>query len=214
MNDCQLCGGKIEDGVCSRCGHVKSLKVFGDQRDGTIDEKPDFKQQVFADRDKKLKNAIVQLEEALLSGTTDGWIADLVSSAMLLLNIPLEMEARCSILLSETECSLVSVSKGVLDAIDGKEGAPSQQPEVYIRIANAFHIMGSCNEALEYYQRALLRQPFHEIALYNKASCLFTKSEYEGCTRELDKLLEHHPGCERALHLRELAAQMKWADGV
>ncbi|MCK4718635.1 MAG: hypothetical protein KAT70_08205 [Thermoplasmata archaeon] len=206
--DCPICGGKTEEGTCPRCGYRFEEQIFGDKRDASAEKQTEFKQQSYANRDKKIKHALGQLEEAALSSETPDWALELISSSLVLLNLPLETESGGAIHLSEPEKKLVSLSRRIMDKLDAKVGAPMHQPEIYVRVGNAFFAEGNFKDALENYKKALMSHPFDKIALYNEAMALFALARYDICLRELNKLIRRSPDHDKAMHLRELVTQM------
>jgi len=207
-SECPICGEELKGGRCPRCGHLTDDEIFGDSRDHTVADQTDFKKKTFVRREKGLQSALVQLKEVALSSDIQDSASDTVSSALLLLNLPMEMETRSTINLDDSEKEVVRTAHEVVERLDMVKGGPVHPHEIYIRLGNAFYTLGDHALAKAYYDKAILRSPSNKIALYNRAVAMFALSEYDACVRSLEKLLNIDPDYEKALHLKELARQM------
>ena len=205
--ECPVCGRVFEGQKCSTCGYESGKGVFGNGRDNTYGGRAAFKKESAPLRDKRLLEALRMMQEAASSSTPPSWTLDAVTSSIALLSIPMELQARENIEFNENERSLLEHCHAVLAASDSMEQGPCQPPEIYIMLGNGFFIIGNRERSLEYYTKAILRDPTNENALFNQAVVLFSMSRYQEAKKTLEKLLARNPGSERAAYLRELAEQ-------
>ncbi|MCD6461265.1 MAG: tetratricopeptide repeat protein [Thermoplasmata archaeon] len=205
--ECPVCGSPMEDGVCPRCGFERPVGVFGDGRDR---EAGGFKVPSSAEeRNARLRVVIHNLETHIASPVVSREDASAaVSSGLLLLRLPLDIDERHSLSLSDLEVRLVERAASLVDRMDGESGVPCLPAEAYIRLGNAFVSMGREKRALEYYERALLSHPLHPVAMYSKASALFSLGEHEKARRVLEKALRKDPDNVQARRLMDLVVQM------
>jgi len=204
MDKCPLCGGEINDGVCSMCGYVMGSYDIEVPENGNVERSSDKK-------NIQISKAIMTLRSALLTDYEVEEIRSAVSSSVEVMDIPLSLNVSKDITLNEKERELIKATDGYFKSrvIPGDIVTNIlKRSDISTKIGNAFFYLEEYDKALKYYNSTLTGYPRNEEAMYNKAYTLFTMERFEVSKKVLKKILNIDPENEKARYLLELVGQM------
>jgi tetratricopeptide (TPR) repeat protein len=212
MNECELCGAKIEarQKSCPRCGFEFPKEVRSDTRDEKILEKYDGKpiETVRKDLKDKVSYLTSYFENLdVLKGEVQDMHA-FIEEALGFLQVPMTMGFGDEMRFSDREEKLIQVSVSKLEEADASRGTPLASVRSYIRLANALNCLGISSRAMEMIEKALLKEPNNTDALYGKAMLLFYEKRYEDSKKYLAKLLEKTKADSKTVYLAEMIEQL------
>ncbi len=206
MCDCPLCGGNISDGRCDTCGYEVDDAVYGDCRDDKPEDKQFFTNKT---RKKELSRALLSLKSAQLYDRNRHDVISTLSSSLSSLQIPVRLEMDTNLTFNDKEIEIISTADQLVENCDKEGFITIRRPEIYLRIGNAFYLMGDKKKALEYFEKVARDYPRNVPALYNRALTLFSLKRYDGSLNVLGKIEKIDPKFRPALYLRELVKQIK-----
>ena len=211
MWDCPLCGCKSDDEskVCERCG-------YSDHTDGLPPQECPSKIDIAAERKKDYKRVIEERKAVLLLKLQSLDIANsplvdikhTISEVLTGLDIPLKIDSDYKVTLDKKDKEIVSTLERIISAIDYKLLESADSPETFVRLGNLEYGAESFKKALNYYDNALISQPNHHTAMYNKGMALFALHNYEESVKCLKKLIKMAPQNDAAHKFLGLAEQM------
>lgn len=209
-SQCPICGKEYTGDKCTVCGYEDNSGIFGDDRDKMVEhtDKANDKKDEGVTRKRKLDEAIALLNNAANTSPQPDWAMDVISSSLAVLNMPMNIESLSKIELSDDEKKIINLCHTVLASSDSGDQMLAQPPEVYIRLGNVFFLQGDRETSMDYYSKAILKNPSSEHALFNHAYALFMLKRYGDARKALDKILSKYPENQRAIHLKELVQQL------
>lgn len=211
MWDCPLCGAKSDgdSGVCQRCGYT-------DRNIGLPPKDAPAKIDIAAERKKDYRRAIEERKAVLLlklqsldlanSPLVD--IKHTISEVLTGLDVPLKIGSEYRVTLDAKDKDIVNALERIISAIDYKLLESADSPETFVRFGNLEYGIGEYLKALNYYENALVSQPNHHIALYNRGMTLFYLHRYAESVKCLKKLIKLAPKNDAAHKFLGLAEQM------
>ncbi len=205
MCDCPLCSGKISDDRCDTCGYTIDDGVYGDCRDDKLENKKFYTDDT---RKKELSRALLLLKSAQLYDRNRQDVISTLSSSLTSLQIPIQLEMNTNIILNDKETEIIITADQLIEICDKDGFITIQRPEIYLRIGNAFYLMGEEEKALEYFEKVARDYPRNIAALYNRALTLFSLERYKHSLKVLKKIEKIDPEFRQALYLRELVMQI------
>ncbi len=205
MDECPLCWGEINDGVCSMCGYVMGSYEIERPENGHVGGASNKK-------NIQISKSIMTLRSALLTDFEVEEIRSAVSSSVEVMAIPLSLNVSKDISLDEKEKELIKAAHGYFKSrvIPGDIVTKIlKRSDISTKIGNAFFYMDEYEKALKYYDSTLTGYPRNEEAMYNKSYTLFTMERFEGSKKLLEKILNIDPENDKARYLLELVGQMR-----
>ena len=209
MKSCPVCGISVEEdaSLCERCGFAFAPVFHGDVRDEKLKKTELDVEKYKKNLSRNLNTMALKIESIDLNNSYPEEIEIMMSEAMNILDIPLRIDISKKMNITDKEKKIVTMVGDKIIEADKHFNTLLETPESYIKMGNLLYSFGKIDEAIQMYDNAILKNPKHTVALYNKANILFGEERYKESLKCLDKIMGVDKENQEAINLRELVSQ-------
>jgi len=207
---CPVCGAENTNDAkkCRMCGYPFPKVFHGDIRDEKLSQELRDSERFKRELDRNLNLFLMKLQNLHPGHSYPEEIETTLSKALIVLDIPLRIKSCEKMHISEKERELLLLARKRMEEADMHFKHLLQTAETYVRMGNALFSIEEYDAAMQYYEKAILKQPKLAVAHFNKANMLFCLKKYKESLKCLDKVMNIDPDFEDVVSFRALVSQL------